>query len=397
VYTVYRVYKTVSAKFESRWAILAIASAAQLLVVLDATVVNLALPTIRTNLGMPGVTVAWVVDAYTLCFAALLLAGDRLADRFGPRRIFLIGVSVFGLASLAAAGSQDSVQLIAARALQGSGAALVCPSALATLLARYREPNERRRALAVWTLLGGLGATIGVAAGGVLVQSFGWRSVFLINVPVCLIVLVGGIRSEQHPPPFQPADQPDRTWLTTARWSLMVAGLVGAVLSLNSRGGGALAIGFAAAAGFAAVAILGLRSRSRGEPTRLRVRGLARGAAGQALLGAIQGSVLFLLSFQTQRTLHLPSLVAGISFLPMGFAAVAAGITGSILQRKWGMRRTWAVAAAACLFGLIALDLFSGTAFGLAGVFAAVVGHRRFAARSQPVGLNDGNRLRGQG
>lgn len=341
---------------------------AQLLVVLDSTVVNLALPALRSGLMMPSATVAWVVDSYTLCFAASLLACGRLADRVGSRRIFLIGLAVFGLSSLAGAGSANSVELIASRVAQGLGAALICPSALASLLARYRQTAERRRALIVWAVLGGLGATIGVVTGGVLVQTFGWRSVFLINVPICIAVFLGALLTDRSPTAAEAPPPANRAWLTTASWSLLVAGLVGTVLGLGLADNIALEIVFMALALVASGSILYVRMRHPRRPTWPRPSGMARGAAGQGILGAIQGSVLFLLSFQTQSTLHLSSLVAGFSFLPMGVGAVVSGLVGSSLQRRWGVRRTWLAAAAVCLAGLVVLGSLSATRVGLAGI-----------------------------
>src|SRR5919198_524148 len=160
---------------------------AQFMVVLDITVVNVALPTIGTDLHLDRAMLTWVVTAYTLCFGGLMLLGGRAADALGRRRTFLAGLGLFTLASLASGLAQGGALLIAARAGQGIGAALLSPSALSIITTTFRGP-ERNRALGIWAAIGGAGAAVGVLAGGLLTEYASWRWVFFINVPVGNVV-----------------------------------------------------------------------------------------------------------------------------------------------------------------------------------------------------------------
>jgi MFS family permease len=170
-----------------RWWALVWLCLAQFMVILDITVVNVALPTIGTDLGLDRALLPWVVTAYTLCFGGLMLLGGRLADTLGRRRTFLTGLGLFTLASLASGLAQTGSVLVAARAGQGIGAALLSPAALAIITTSFHGP-ERNRALAVWAALAGAGAAVGVLASGLLVHYASWRWVFFINLPVGIAV-----------------------------------------------------------------------------------------------------------------------------------------------------------------------------------------------------------------
>ncbi len=172
-----------------RWLALVVLALAQFMLFLDETVVNVALPSIKDGLGFSQAGLAWVVDAYILLFGGFLLLGGRAADIFGRRRIFLVGTALFGLASLLAGLAQSQQLLIGARALQGIGAALATPAALALVATLFSEGKERTKALGIWGGLSGLGFASGVLLGGLITDLFEWRWVFLINVPVALLVL----------------------------------------------------------------------------------------------------------------------------------------------------------------------------------------------------------------
>src|SRR6478609_648593 len=170
-------------------AVLALVAVAQFMVVLDATVVNVALPTIKGSLGFSEQSLSWVLNAYTLTFGGFLLLGGRLADRLGRRRLFAAGIALFSGASLVCGLSQSEGMLLVARGAQGLGGALVSPAALSILLTTFAEGTERNRALAVWGAIAGAGGAIGLLLGGVIVQVLSWRWVFFINVPIGAIVL----------------------------------------------------------------------------------------------------------------------------------------------------------------------------------------------------------------
>src|SRR3954449_6715815 len=171
-------------------AVLAVVAVAQFMVVLDATVVNVALPTIQRSVGFSEQSLSWVLNAYTLIFGGFLLLGGRLADRLGRRRLFVAGIAVFSGASLICGVSQSEGMLLVARGLQGLGGAMVSPAALSILLTTFAEGAERNRALAVWGAIAGAGGALGLLLGGVIVEVLSWRWVFFINVPIGAAVLV---------------------------------------------------------------------------------------------------------------------------------------------------------------------------------------------------------------
>lgn len=161
----------------------------QLMVVLDITIVNIALPHIQTSLGFSTETLSWVINAYTLTFGGLLLLGGRLGDILGRRRVFMFGILLFVLASLLGGLSQESWQLLAARSLQGVGGAIASPTALALITTTFREGPERNRAFGVFAAVSAGGSAIGLLAGGLLVEWLDWRWIFFVNVPIGLLIV----------------------------------------------------------------------------------------------------------------------------------------------------------------------------------------------------------------
>src|SRR3954454_22764204 len=173
---------------------LVLCCAAQFMVILDVSIVNVALPSIRTDLGFSATSLQWVVNAYTLTFAGFLLLGGRAADILGRREVFAFGVALFGAASLAGGFAQTEGTLIAARAAQGIGGAVVVPSTLAILTTTFTEGAERNRALGLWGALGGIGGATGALLGGILTDTLSWRWILFINVPVGIGVAIGALR-----------------------------------------------------------------------------------------------------------------------------------------------------------------------------------------------------------
>src|SRR4051795_6440191 len=177
-------------RVSSKWLALAVLAIAQFMVVLDVTIVNVALPAIQADLGFSADGLQWVVNAYTLTFGGLLLLGGRASDLLGRRRVFLAGLALFGAASLAGGFAGSAGALIAVRSVQGVGAALLSPAALALLTVTFPAGRERNIALGIWGALAGVGGTLGVVAGGVLVDSAGWEWIFFVNVPVAILGIV---------------------------------------------------------------------------------------------------------------------------------------------------------------------------------------------------------------
>src|SRR3954469_7056581 len=170
-------------------AVLAVVAVAQFMVILEASVVNVALPTIKVDLGFSEQSLSWILNAYTLIFGGFLLLGGRLADRLGRRRLFVAGIALFATASLICGVAQSEGMLLVARALQGLGGALVSPAALSIILTTFAEGSERNRALAVWGAISGAGGAVGLLLGGAIVEALSWRWVFFINVPIGAAVL----------------------------------------------------------------------------------------------------------------------------------------------------------------------------------------------------------------
>src|SRR6187397_570026 len=174
---------------ENRWLILAIVGAAFFMTVLDVAIVNVAIPSIQTDLNVTETTVQWVLIAYAITFGGFLLLGGRMADLLGRKRIFLVGLVLFTVASLVCGLANNISVLIGARAVQGVGAAIISPAALSIVTTTFAEGAERNKALGIWGALGGSGAAAGVLMGGILTKYLGWEWIFFVNVPVGVIVL----------------------------------------------------------------------------------------------------------------------------------------------------------------------------------------------------------------
>ncbi len=176
------------------WVVLVIICLAQFMVVLDATIVNVALPHIQTSLGFSEASLQWVINAYTLVFAGFLLLGGRAGDLLGRKRLFLIGLVIFTVASFLNGISSSSGMLIGFRALQGLGAALISPAALSIISTTFDEGKERARALAVWAAIAIGGSAVGLVLGGALTQAFSWRWIFFVNIPVGIFAFFAALR-----------------------------------------------------------------------------------------------------------------------------------------------------------------------------------------------------------
>jgi EmrB/QacA subfamily drug resistance transporter len=315
-------------------------SVAQFMVILDATVVNVALPSIAGSLGLAAGDLQWVVTAYVLASGGLVLLGGRAADVAGRRRVFLAGLTVFTAASLASGLAPAAGALIAARAAQGLGAALLTPAALSIITTSYAGA-QRATALGVWGALGGAGAAAGVLAGGVLTTWLGWRSVFLVNVPVGAMAGLAGLhlvrRDEPRRGPGRELDLPGA--------ALAVAGLVTLVYALAGAPahgwGSARTLGLQAAALvlLAAFAAVERRVRRPLVPARLwRTRSLAAGILVMLGATAILVGTFFLNSLYLQDVQGASALRTGLEFLPVALVIGAGAHLASRLLPRVGSR-----------------------------------------------------------
>jgi EmrB/QacA subfamily drug resistance transporter len=355
-----------------RWRALALLCVAQFMVILDVTVVNVALPRMAADLGLDRAALTWVVTAYTLCFGGLMLLGGRLADLLGRRRVFLAGLLVFTTASLGAGLAGDAATLVAARAAQGVGAALLSPAALSILTTTFHGP-ERHRALAVWAALGGGGAAAGVLVGGLLVSGPGWQWVFYVNVPVgVLVAALVPATVAALPPTGGRVDVPGALLVTAASGAL-IYGLVRA-----GEDGWLLAVG--AAAALYAVFVL-VERRTPAPLVRIGLlarRPMAAGIVTMLTASALLISGFFLCSLLLQSALGLSALRTGLVFLPVAVATMAGAHLAGQLVTRLGARPVAAggFALAAAGFALLArVDAGSGAWTGvLPGFVMAAAG-----------------------
>ena len=289
----------------------------QFLLVLDLTVVAIALPDIRGSLGFTAEDLQWVISAYALAFGGLLVAAGRIADLAGPRRVFAAGVVCFGAASLACALAPTAGLLVAARAVQGIAAAAQTPAALALLTATFAEPEQRRRAVGWWTAAAAGGGASGWVLGGVLVEAFGWPSVFLVNVPLCALAAAA------IPHVFQEQRRERRGRLDLGA-SLAITAALGLLVLGLTRSPAALA---GAVVAFAAFALLERRSAEPMLPP-WAVRRPAFGTATAVALAntAVTTSAMFLAILYQQETLGRGPLEAGLWCAPFNLAVIAGSL-----------------------------------------------------------------------
>jgi len=321
---------------DRRWIALALLCVAQFVVVLDASIVNVALPTIGRALKFTESDLPWVVNAYVLTFGGFLLLGGRMADLLGRRIVFMSGLVLFALASLAGGLAENSGQLIAARTVQGVGAAILSPAALSIVTTTFRDGAERNKALGVWGAVAGSGGAAGVLLGGALTDGLGWQWVLWVNVPIGLIAaaiapsLIAESRSDAARRHFDLAGGVS----ITAGLSLLVY----ALLDANSAGwGSARTIGLliAAVALIAAFIAIELRSRSPLVPFRIfRLRTLRGANVVGLLVGASLFSMFFFISLYMQQVLGYSPIKAGLSYLPLAVSIIlSAGIASQLVTR----------------------------------------------------------------
>lgn len=303
------------------WTSLAVLATAQFLVVLSTSIVNVALPRIRDGLALSDTGQAWTVNAYVLVFGALLLPGGRAGDVYGLRRVFLLGIGLFALSSLGAALAPTAIMLIACRAVQGVGAALLAPTALALVLTIYPDRERRGTALGVWGAVSGAGGAAGVLLSGLLTSLYGWRAVFVVMVPFALAVLVATRL-------LVGADRPRGGSLDAPGAVAVTAGLV--ALTYGLSGHWPLAV--------AGVALLGLfvvlqrRATDPLLPARMRV--VAVPNVLMALLGAVWLGLFYFLPLYQQRALGYSPLEAGLTQLPLALTITASSwVTGKVSGR----------------------------------------------------------------
>jgi EmrB/QacA subfamily drug resistance transporter len=357
-----------------RAAALALILTAAFMVVLDFSIVNVALPSIQRELGFSTSALQWIVTGYAITFGGLLILGGRAADLFGRRRMFTAGLLLFTGASLAGGLARDPALLVASRVVQGVGAALVAPAALSLITTGFPQGRARNRALGRYGATASIGFVAGQVLGGVLVQFTSWRAVFLVNVPVGLIAVLLAPKLLGRSP-----EQAARHKLDTGG-ALLVTITVATLVFAISEGGvlgwaapavlAALALAVAAAAAFRAV------ERRHPDPlvraTLLRTPGVLKASTMNLLLGLWNAGEMIVLSLYLQRELHDSPLVTGLVIAPQGVVGFTAGVFGARLARRVGVRRVLILTSSIAMLGFLILTRLPATG-GYDPVLAAVM------------------------
>jgi len=359
----------------SRWVALGVLCASLLAIVVDNTIVNVALPTLVRELDADLSELQWVVDAYTLSFAGLLLLAGALGDRYGRRRMLLAGLLVFGAASTAAAYAGGIGALIAARAVMGAGAALIMPATLSLLISVFEDERERATAVGIWAATAGLGVALGPVVGGYLLERFWWGSIFIVNVPLCVLAIAVGRRVV---PESLDAAARRIDWAGAALSGTGLIALTWAIIEAPSEGWASPAV---AGAGIAALALLGaFVARQRRTPEPLLDVGLFRNprfsaasAAIMVLFFALFG-FLFLATQYLQFVLGFSPVEAGVRVLPYAGAMIMFASVSARLVAVFGTKRVATLGMLLFAAGLaIAGTLDVGTGYGrLALAFVAM-------------------------
>jgi DHA2 family methylenomycin A resistance protein-like MFS transporter len=308
-------------------------------ILLDVTIVNVALPTIQHDIGASVAGLQWVVDSYTLALASVMLTAGSMADRRGARRVYLIGLAGFAAGSAACALAPSLGVLIAARAVQGLGASALLPCSLALIVHRFPDERKRARALGVWGAMGALGFALGPVLGGALISLFGWRAIFLVNLPVC--VLTSGLLARYVPE--SPRDPGRRTDVPGLLFGVAaLAAITAAFIEAGQEGWLAPLPVMLGAAGIAATAFFLVTERRRASPMLplglFRSRALSAGTAVGLLFNlALYGSLLCISLF-LQQSRHESAAATGLLILPMSVVVGVGSLASGRLTARFGPR-----------------------------------------------------------
>ena len=342
----------------TRWLAFAVLSLGSFMIVLDTTIVNVALPSIRTDLGFTEASLAWVVNAYMLFFGGFLLLGGRLGDLYGRRKLFVAGIGIFTAASFAAGISSSQPILVAARAAQGLGGAVVSAAGLSLMMSLFTEPAERAKAMGVVGFISAGGGSVGVLLGGILTSVFGWHAVFMVNIPVGIAVYALSLRLLPATRPFASGTRLDVAGAVTVTASLMLA--VYAIVNGNESGwtsGQTVGLLAAAVALLAAFFVIESRVSDPLVPlTLLRRRNLAIANVMGVLWAAAMFAWFFLSALYLQVVLRYDPLQVGLAFLPGNviMAIFSVGISAKLVMR-YGLKAPLGTGLALAGLGLALL------------------------------------------
>jgi EmrB/QacA subfamily drug resistance transporter len=335
-------------------AVLGIACAVALMTVLDVSVVTVALPAVRDDLGLSTTGLQWVMNAYSLTFAGFLLLGGRAADLLGRKRVFLFGLGVFTVSSLVGGLAQEGWQLVAARAVQGLGSAILAPVTLSLLTTTFTEPDERARALGVWAGVAGLGGALGGVVGGVLTGLLNWRWVLIVNVPIGAVLIAASVWALVGSPRMPVRGRLDLPGSLTV--TLGTAGLVAGIIAVEESGwSSARTVGLLTAA----VTCLGLfvlierRAVAPVVPLSMfRIRPLALADGISLLTGGVLPATFYFLSLHLQEVQGMAPLTAGLALLPPAVGITLGAQLAPRLMRRFAHRTVYLIGVGLTLGGL---------------------------------------------
>ena len=337
-----------------KWLALALLLGVQFMVVLDIAIVNVALPSIQTDLGFSERNLQWVVSAYALLFGGLLLLGGRIADLLGRRRLFIAGLVVFTVASLASGLAWSEGVLIGARALQGFGAALITPAALSILTTTFPEGKERNTALGAWGAVGAFGAVAGVLLGGILTSALSWHWIFYVNVPVGILglALAPFFLAESRDAHAKSYDVPGAALVTGG-----LVTLVYAITQANNYGWGSLAtIGLFAGSVALLAAFVGWELRTAEPLMRFGIFRL-RTVSGANVAGLVMGTAMFgmflMLTLYMQQVLHYSAMKTGVGYLAVAATAIVWSTLAAQLVTRVGVKPVLVAGMVALSAGLL--------------------------------------------
>ena len=333
---------SISTKNDRRWSALALIVTAQFMVILDVAIVNVALPSIKSDLNFSQTNLQWVISAYAILFGGALLLGGRLADLLGRRRLFMGGLALFAVSSLLCGLAWSEGSLIAFRAVQGLGGALLAPAALSLLMTTFAEGRERNLALGIYGAASGSGAAAGVLLGGLLTSYLSWSWIFFINVPVGVAAIALApvlLRESRAELAHRHFDVPGATSIT-AGLMLLVYATTRATTDGWGSGSTLALLGGAAALVLAFVAIE-LRSPWPLLPLRIfRRRSLTAANAAMAIIGAVAFSEFFLLTLYLQDVLHYSAVQSGAAFSAFALSVVVMSNVAQVVVGRLGVRAT---------------------------------------------------------
>jgi EmrB/QacA subfamily drug resistance transporter len=355
---------------------LALILVAAFMVVLDFSIVNVALPSIERELSLAQSQVQWVVTGYAIAFGGLLILGGRAADLLGRKRMFILGLVVFSVASLAGGLAEDPVLLIAARVIQGAGAAIVAPAALSLITTGFPEGPARTRAIGLYGAISSVGFVAGQVLGGVLVQLTSWRAVFLVNVPVGLAAAVLATRMIHDSPRSSGARKLD------IRGALLITAAIAMAVFAVSQGtqlGWTSPVVIAAAIIATVTAVAFTRAETTHpeplvRPGLMHRQGLRNGTALAFLLGLWNGGEMLVLSLYLQQVLHESPLITGLVIAPQGVVGFTMGMLGPRLARRIGVRRLLVLTAATAAVGFAVLTRLPAAGYSPVLLMVMLVG-----------------------